>query len=245
MTHRQVAILLAFTTTILFSCKKYKEDLINTESKLSLRVKDTTGIRADGASLIKLSLDKTVELKKDIKVFFQSNKGTLLNPELSFEQNNITCLLKVDQDTGTYFIKVSLKDGSEVKMEKTLSFDLQPAFPDSISLEPDALTFNFTDHTQVSLTTFLLRNNGLVTKGRTANFRAYQIGALPTDTIQVGRFAGLFNNFSTAEGKLQTSVKFFTDVPGVDSNKIVYIRGFTNNDAGVRVSSVLELRYVR
>ena len=245
MTNQLTAAITFFTIMTLLSCKKYEEDIINSESSLTLSVKDTAGVRADGASIIRLSLDKTIEIKKDLKIFFQSSKGILLNPEVSFEQNKAVCLLKVDQDTGTYFIKATVKDGSEVKLEKTINFVLRPAFPDSISLEPDRLTFNFSDNKQVSVTTYLLRNIGLVTKGRTATFRAYQIGILPTDTIAVGRFTGLFNNFSGVDGKLQTNVQFFSDVPGIDSNKIVYIRGHSNNDAGARVSAALALRYVR
>jgi hypothetical protein len=226
-------------------CKKYEDTLINVDESFSLTTGDITTVRADGRTLVQLYLDKTIELKQGMKVTFKTNKGAILNPDVSFSQNRAQSQLRADQDTGVYFITASIKDGNDVKLEKNINFSLLPANPDSLSLEPDKLTYNFNSNKTITISTYLFRKTGLVTKGRTASFRAYQIGATPSDTLPVGRFTGLFNNYSNADGKLQTNIQFFSDTPDIDSNKVVFIKATATNDLNAKVPATLSLRYVR
>ncbi len=239
------AVIYLMILVVSFSCKKCEENPLDIDEYFTLLVNDTTGIKADGRSKIKIVVVKSIELKEGMKVFFQTNKGVFQNPEMEFTKDSAIALLTVDQDTGTYFIKAQIKDGADIKADKAISFGLLRAMPDFISLEPDRLAFNLTDNQKITIQTFLTRNVGLVSKGNTVNFNAYQLGTTATDTIPVGRFTGLFNNFSDANGKLISNVVFFTDTPGIDITKPVFINAFTINDEGEKVSQTLTLKYVK
>jgi len=235
-------IFVLYIILILVGCKKYNPTRSKIEDDFVLTVTDTSGIRADGVSLITVKLSNTKEVKDGLKVSFSSTKGSFLFNDVQYQNDEATTKLKVDQDTGTYVIKALLKEGDQTKIEKTITFSLQRAWPDSIGLQIDRSLYSLILNNPITIKTFLFRNHSLVTKGTPVLFRAYQIGITLNDTIEVGRFEGLFNNYSTADGKL-ADIKLYADTPGIDTLKAINIQARTLKDKGDTLCKNIIIRY--
>jgi hypothetical protein len=115
---------------LLSGCDEYKPFEERIEDDFIISLKDTTGVRANGVSYITLSLTNTKEVKEGLKVSFETNKGTLLQSLVNFENHKAETKLLLSQDTGIYFIKASVKDGEKVKLEKSIQITFQKGLLD-------------------------------------------------------------------------------------------------------------------
>jgi hypothetical protein len=204
-----------------------------------VNVSDTTGVRADGRAVFTVRLSNIKEVKDGLKVSFQSNKGSFLFNDIKFENHKAEAFLKVDQDTGVYVIKALLKEGEVVKVEKILLVSFRRAYPDSIAFDVNRTLYSLTSPT--TITTYLFRNIGLVTKGTSVFFRAFQV--TPTnDTLSVGRFEGLLNNYSDVNGKL-ADIKLYTDGSLIDTNRVITIQAKAINDRADTIKRNYTIRY--
>ncbi len=237
-------LIIAIASIAVFSsCHKYNDKLVDINNSFQISMPDSTGIRNDGTSTIKLTVTKLIDLKDNTKVVFEKTKGTIQKEEVSFIGNEAIAYLTVSQDTGIYFISAKIKDGENVKAEKNIVFSFLRAYPDFISIEPDKLVYNFDADKETVLKVYLLRKNGLATTHLPVSFKAYQIGATPTDTLVVGRFKDALNNFSTATGKLEKDVSFFTDTQNIDPTKAIFIEVTSKNDSGNTINTTINLTY--
>ena len=211
---------------IFLSCKRYENFVERIEDDFTLSITDSTGVVNDGKATVKIKIENTKEVKEGLKVNFTTNKGSFLFNDVRFENHKAETFLKVDQDTGMYVVKAQLKDGESVRVEKQILFSFRRANPDNVAMQVNRTLYSLTMPT--TITTYLLRNTGLVTKGTSAIFRAFQVNAT-NDTILVGRFEGLLNNVSDASGKL-ADIKLYTDDPLIDTSRAIIIQAKVIND---------------
>ena len=218
------------------SCSKYNDSEVDVNQSFTLSVTDTANIRNDGISSIGIVLSKTLTVRDGLTAKFETTKGILSIDNLQIDNLGSTkVFLKADQDTGTYQVKVSVKEGDNVKVQKLIRFSLRPAMPDNFYLETDSYKLDLS--TPLGITTYLQRKTGKVTKQTTVNVSAFYAGT----TTPVGRFTGLANNGSDGNGMLST-IKFYSD-PNIDTSKVITIQFDSFNDAGSGISKQLNLRY--
>ncbi|HUP12211.1 MAG TPA: hypothetical protein VM187_08375, partial [Niastella sp.] len=199
-------------------------------------------ITADGQSSLLLSVTKSVTAKPGVKVVFSTNKGTLLNDNVVFTGNTAVTSLKVSQDTGIYVIKAVVKNEKDSMLyQNTITFNIKRALPDHIFLEANRTISTMSGDTPTIIKTFLTRDIGLVTTGTAVNFRSYQLKNPTNDTVVVGRFEGLFNNYSKPDGTLN-NISFFSDTRNIDSSRVVTIEATAAGRTGIILTRI-NLRY--
>ncbi len=231
-----------FLALIIFcSCKKYHETEVDVPGNFDFNITDSAGIANDGRSALTLHMTKTLTAKPALKVIFSTNKGILSADNLIFTGDAANSFLKVSQDTGFYLVKGMVKDGDSILFQKTISFSLIRALPDSAYMEPNRTISRMGADTPTIIRTFLKRETGLVTIGTYLSFRSYQL-SLTNDTVPVGRFEGLFNNYSKADETLN-DIKFYSDTRNIDSNRVVTIEAKTLGRNGLPLIRRLSLRY--
>jgi hypothetical protein len=228
MKHVKYMVLVLLTIGLFAaSCKKYVPYVNQPDNDFGLTVTDTTGIRNDGTSLVNLMLAKTTDIKHGLSATLSTQNGTIVNTTISFDTNTLPSVpLQVSQDTGYYFIKAVIMNGSTVITQKTLKFTLRPAFPDSLGLEPDNIKVAI--KTPLTLKTLLTRKFGKVSLHTMVTFRSFQIST-QGDTVVVGSFTGLLGNTSDLNGKL-ADIQFHANTTNIDTLKALIIQARTMND---------------
>jgi len=226
---------------LLCACKKYEESLADVNGSFSFNISDSAGAANDGVSRIRIRMSKSIEARPGVKVIFSANRGTLSDSELFFRGDTAETFLKTLQDTGIYIIKGWVKDHDSTLYEKSFVFRLRDALPDSLFLDPGRSISTMSADTPTLIKTYLFRHNGPVTLGRFVSFRSYQVSTT-NDTVSVGRFSNLFNNFSKADGTLN-DINFYSDTRNIDSNRVVTIEATTAGKEGSVIVRKLLLRY--
>lgn len=239
---KKIAEVILISCILFIGCKKYVETIEDNNSFFDLQLADTTGIRNDGSSYVKvLFINKKDSLKKGLNVSFETQRGVLLNSAfmVSTVKDTVETYLKVAQDTGLYYIKATLKDGTTQVLQKYLKFNLLGAQPDSIIYEVDNSKLSLT--TPLTIKTILLRRTGQVSLNSKVSIKAFQVNGA-NDTVFVGRFQNVLGNGSDASGKLG-DIKFYSDSKNIDISRELVILISSVNDFKQPILSVIKLSY--
>lgn len=110
------------------SCKKYDARDGAFKDDFVLNLPDTAGVRADGRTSITIRLSNTLQVKEGLRVFFASTKGTVLQSEQTYTTNSAETKLLLAEDTGTYLITATIKEGSNTLVEKSVTVKFRPAY---------------------------------------------------------------------------------------------------------------------
>ncbi|MEH0156528.1 hypothetical protein V6R21_20435 [Limibacter armeniacum] len=121
-------------------------------------------------------------------------------------------------------ITIKASTGSDPIYISELTFQPIRSYPKYIFIEPEKLTMNLKESNAIKV--FLRRDIGEVTQGLPVAFKAFQI-LNDANVISVGRFTGVQNSKSDAEGNV--SVTFHADTGDINtaSNIIILVETLT------------------
>jgi hypothetical protein len=229
--------------TVACDTDKYEESLVKVEDRFTLVLADTAGVRSDGASPIRVQLNKTIATEPGSVVTYTTTKGAFETAEVPIGELQTVGILHVGREPGLYSVKASVKTAESVKVEKTASFRIRPALPDSIRVEVQRSFYNLRTEQIIPMKTLLKRRVGKVSAGTAVQFRSYQLNAAG-DTIRVGRFQGILGNTSI-ENETLADVSLVLDTGNIDTLRTLSVQALTRNDRGQRVSTTQRLNYRR
>ncbi|GAA0722216.1 hypothetical protein GCM10009430_24400 [Aquimarina litoralis] len=197
--------------------------LLNTEGDLV-----NTGVKADGYSSIFLEASIDERLSSIEQVQFTSSGGVFqgISAEEAIktldDTNRVVIELVVPIHVNQLFFKAQVKDQNTFFDEQQIQ--LERAYADQIIIEPNNVLMALNAENEISV--FLRRNLGSVSAGASVDFEAFQV--LDGEEKPVGRFTGLSEAISDANGKLKAVFK--TDTGDIDETEPIIIRVSTLND---------------
>ncbi len=200
---------------------------------LKLTFNPTSGLRADGTSLLKISTAVTgIPLTHAVTLTVsdgtiqssQDPKNVILN--LS-QAGTADQFLMVGNDPKTYVITANIVD---LSLSLSQSYVVTRANADDMTLEPGSLSVDRTG-SGTSFNIFLKRTTGTVSPGTSVSVRSYQTSASGSQ-VTVGRFTGT-SNVSDSSGKI--TMVYIADTGTFDLTKPVTIEVTATNDVGVSV----------
>ncbi|WP_346319434.1 hypothetical protein [Chitinophaga sp. YIM B06452] len=137
--------------------------------------------------------------------------------KLFLKDDEATAHLRAGLVPGTYSLSVFLNN--DVQYARHFSITLAPSLPDTLLVEADKSMADTTSNSFVTFSVYLRKTRGAVSLARSISARAYQLRG--TDTVDVGRFAGLVSNRSDSAGKI--SLQYYTDTRDLDNSHVVEV----------------------
>ncbi|GAB3912580.1 hypothetical protein [Mucilaginibacter boryungensis] len=223
-----------YTSDLIFAVQALKPTDV-----LKFTFSPTTGLRADGVSLLKIStavtgipLTHPVTLTVSDGVFQGSQTPKSVTPSLS-QAGTADQFLMVGNDPKTYVLTANIAD---LSLSLSQTYTVLRANPDDMTLEPSSLSVDQTG-SGISFNIFLKRTTGTVSPGTAVSVRAYQTNS-SGGQIAVGRFTGT-TNVSDISGKI--TMVYVADTGTFDLTKPVVIEVTGTNDAGSSVVKTFSL----
>ncbi|MDO7171435.1 hypothetical protein [Mariniflexile sp. AS56] len=236
--------LILFMLLVIFSCNNDDDSFDGNIITLEIQNDDNESIAsvlANGESLIVLKASISADANDNIQTIeFNKSSGDFLGiagatASRPIDENGVaTITLKVPNIVEPMFFNAKVSTNSTNYFAEA-SIETNRAFADNIIIEPSTVVV--TQPSSVTLSTFLLRNNGLVSVGTPANFKAFQ--TVLDEEIEVGRFTGLNNAKTDQDGKM--NITFHTDTGDINTTIPVTIRALTTNENNEVVSMNVNL----
>ncbi len=229
-----------FILILVISCKQDDDNKI--DSVIDLEITDTndvpvSSVLANGESLIVLmaiisnNADdeiQTIEFNKSSGEFLGTSGSAGVRP---IDDNGIaTITVKVPNKVERLFFDAKVVFNAKT-YTKDASIEAYRAFPDTIIIEPSAVTVE--QPASVVLDVYLKRTVGKVSEDTPAEFKAFQRTASGEE--EVGRFTGLNNALTNEDGLI--SVTFHTDTGDINTDIPVTIKVNTLDDNANNVTS--------
>lgn len=197
------------------------------------------GIKADGMTILLLKATILTNTQEFNQIKFTTSNGSFQNnnsQETTKNTNNLheaIVSLKVPKDVGPLYFSSAV--GSDGQYFDEQSLILERARPDALIIEPAVITMSATQGNLITVS--MIRNEGFVSTGTSATFKAFQhIGG---NEVEIGRFTGLGNAVCDANGKI--AVTFYADTNDITEDIPITIRVTAEKDDGTPIIGEIAL----
>lgn len=219
--------------SLIYTAVEFKDDF-------DFFISDTTGVKADGSSEIKLSiLGKKEKYDNTTVTFTPTNGGTVLLNNIAFYNKAAISYFRVSRLPGNSYITASIKKDNKVIATKSIVVKLAPALPSFILMSSNKSSYNLSDIIILQTVLFDKNQSTNISEGLRLVYNAYQV--TPENTkISIGNFIDALDVRTNSEGKVG-SINFMADSK-VDTTKNIYIESAIQGASGT-ISKILELKY--
>ncbi|MEL6634489.1 MAG: hypothetical protein AAFQ83_23695 [Bacteroidota bacterium] len=221
------------------ACELWQEEDVIQDEIIKLTIEADEPLIAD-ASEITLKVKIPSKAADDSrKITFEKSGGSFLstdgdNPVVDVNEEGLATIgLQLPQDSGSLYLKATA--GTDFEAETTLV--LGASYPDELLIEPQATTISKTQNSAIVIRTKMIKATGKPSTGIPVSFTATQ-----SDSLTIGRFVGLFDARSDAEGIVTATLQ--TIAGDVQSDDPVIIEACARNDNRDSVCVTFQLRVV-
>ncbi|WAC02452.1 hypothetical protein N7U66_01680 [Lacinutrix neustonica] len=236
---------LIFITLIVCSCHndddRFNDNVITLETQNESQ-ESITSVLANGESLIVLRASISAEAEDNIQTIeFNKSAGDFLGiagatASRPIDANGVaTVTVRIPNRVDPLFFNAKVTAKSKTYIAES-NIVTHRAYADNIIVEPSAVVI--TQASSVTLNTFLTRNEGVVSEGTSADFKAFR--TILDQEVEVGRFTGLNNATTDQYGNM--TVTFHTDTGDFDLSTPVFIKVSALDDLSNSITKTITIQ---